>query len=149
MNKKGFHTFSTTPSHLIPAHPLVTVSHTSLPGVSYCWQPLSWHPHFIRPFQLNFLTSPLLSSGYSPSSAPTTVLLVVFEHSINSTLFGLLPSGPRLTRNLPNGISIFFYRTELNLHLIGQEMNHQAGILRILTKNQIQQRRKKDFLGRI
>ena len=28
-------------------------------------------------------------------------------------------------------------------------MNHQAGVLRIITKNQIQQRSKKDFLGRI
>ena len=37
----------------------------------------------------------------------------------------------------------FFYRIEFNLRLIGQEMNHQAGILRIVTKNQIQQRSKK------
>ena len=37
----------------------------------------------------------------------------------------------------------FFCRIEFNLHLIGQKMNHQAGILRIITKNQIQQRSKK------
>ena len=45
--------------------------------------------------------------------------------------------GPELTRRLPNRISICFCRIEFNLHLIGQKMNHQARILRIITKNQI------------
>ena len=52
-------------------------------------------------------------------------------------------SGPELTRNLPNRISIFLFRIEFNLYLIGQKLNHQPGILRIITKNQIQQRSKK------
>ena len=52
--------------------------------------------------------------------------------------------GPELTRNLSNRISISFFRIEFNLHLVGQEMNHQAGILRIIiTKDQIRQRSKK------
>ena len=37
----------------------------------------------------------------------------------------------------------FFSRIEFNLHLIGQTMNHQAGILRFMTKNQIQHGSKK------
>ena len=36
----------------------------------------------------------------------------------------------------------FVYIIEINLHLISQKMNHQAG-LRIITKNQIQHERKK------
>ena len=46
-------------------------------------------------------------------------------------------------RNLPDRISIFVFLIEFHLHLIGQKMNHQAGILRIIAKNQIQQRSKK------
>ena len=53
--------------------------------------------------------------------------------------------GPELTRNLPNQISIFFFRIELNMHLIGQKMNHQAGILRIITKIKFNKKVKKDF----
>ena len=51
--------------------------------------------------------------------------------------------GPELTRNLQNRISIFFFKIKFNLHLIGQNINHQAGVLRIITKNQIQQTSKK------
>ena len=50
--------------------------------------------------------------------------------------------GPN-TRNSPDRISIFVCRIEFYLHLIGQKMNHQEGIIRISTKNRIQQRSKK------
>ena len=52
-------------------------------------------------------------------------------------------SGPELTRNLPNRISFFFFRFEFQLHLISQKMSHQAGILRIIATNQIQQSKKR------
>ena len=35
-----------------------------------------------------------------------------------------------------------FFRIEFNLHLIDEKMNHQAGILIFVTKEQIQQRSK-------
>ena len=53
----------------------------------------------------------------------------------------------RINEELVKSNFVFFFRIELNLYLIGQKMNHQAGFLRIITKNQIQQ--KKYFLGRI
>ena len=50
----SFHTFSTTPSHLIPARPCATFSHAALRGISYGWQPLFWYvSSFILPFQLS------------------------------------------------------------------------------------------------
>ena len=41
---------------------------------------------------------------------------------------------------MPNRNWIVWFRIEFNLHLIGQKMNHRAGILRIITRNQIQPR---------
>ena len=38
----------------------------------------------------------------------------------------------------------FCFRIEVNLHLIGKKMNHQAGILGTITKNQIQGRSTKN-----
>ena len=71
------HTFSTTLSHLIPARPCVTFSHTALSamaGTLFFGMFLTFYCHF------NFLTSLFVLSGYIPSSALDIVLLVVLEH---------------------------------------------------------------------
>ena len=52
----SLHTFSTTLPHLVPARPLVTLSHTAL-RISSRWQPLFWHVrYFILPFQLSHVS---------------------------------------------------------------------------------------------
>ena len=50
---------------------------------------------------------------------------------------------PAAVRTCQIEFRFFTFRIEFNLYLIGQKMNHQAGILRIITENQIQQRSKK------
>ena len=42
-----------------------------------------------------------------------------------------------------SNFDFFSFRIEFNLHSIGEKMNHQAGILRIITINLIEQRSKK------
>ena len=48
-----------------------------------------------------------------------------------------------------SNFEIFFFIIEFNLHLIGQKVNNQAGILIVITNNPVEQRCKNDFLGRI
>ena len=69
----SFYILATTLSHLIPARPLVTFSHTTLLAMV---GNLSFGTLIISTF------SPphLISSGYIPSFAFNTVLLVVLEH---------------------------------------------------------------------
>ena len=83
---RSFHGLSTTPSYLNPARHFLTFSRTApstIAGNTFSGMFLTLNGCF------NFPTSLFVLNGYIPSSALSTVLLVVFEHP---STFGLLPS---------------------------------------------------------
>ena len=62
----------------------------------------------------------------------------------NSLFFSSVKLKARTDEELAkSNFDILFLRVELNFHLIGQRMNHQAGILRIITKNNFNKKVKK------
>ena len=76
----SFHTFSTTLSQIVPAHPLVTFSHTCTARSAMVGN-LFFGMLRILYCQFNFLTSLVVFSGYIPSYAHNTALLVVVDHA--------------------------------------------------------------------
>ena len=54
--------------------------------------------------------------------------------------------GRATTRNLPNRNSIFFFRTEINLHPMRRKMNYRADILRFNTKNENSAKKKIKYI---
>ena len=74
-----FHSFSTTPPHLTPARPSVTLlpysSMSYIAGNLFFGMPLTLYCHF------NFLTALFVSSGYILNSVLNAVLLVVLGHA--------------------------------------------------------------------
>ena len=71
---------------------------------------------------------------------PNSVIKVICPHFWGQIRL-LIGNKAHINKELAkSNFVFFFFRIEFNLHLIGQKMNHQAGILRIISKNQIQQR---------
>ena len=71
--------YATSHLILIPARPFATFSHTALPPTRCGWQPLFWHVTLYCHFP-TFSCLCFVLSGYVPSSAFNTVLVVVLWH---------------------------------------------------------------------
>ena len=93
----------------------------SLPNspIKYDWQPLFWHvPYLILPFQL--VMSLFVLSGYMPSSALNTVLLVVLGHPRFFSAAAICTvSNLRVSCSLPI----------LVLHILALVLSHSSGYL--------------------